>query len=161
MLPGALQIWPCHCQCTGVRHQATHVAWPCVADLHTAAPSSRCSSYCETHGHDGLTCRRCVSLELRWGTCGDLAARAEKTSARALRLLLIRQASLARCPSTPDLASRSLQNPNTSCHYLLGLNQGGSGCIPQSKQGGKQLKSGCRGHGPMAADLSQPANVPT
>ena len=63
---------------------------------------------------DGPTCSRWVSLELRWGMWELLAARAENTSPRALRDLLIRQASLARCPSTPDFASLSLQQATGS-----------------------------------------------
>ena len=55
-----------------------------------------------------LTCRRWVSLELRYGTCGFLAPKAEKTSPRALSDLLMLHASFCRCPSTCDLFSRSL-----------------------------------------------------
>ena len=54
-----------------------------------------------------------MSLELRWGTWGLRADRAENTSPSADRDLLIRQASLALCPSTPDRANRSLHATDT------------------------------------------------
>ena len=53
-----------------------------------------------------------MSLELRWGTWALRADRAENTSPSADRDLLIRQASLALCPSTPERANRSLHATN-------------------------------------------------
>ena len=64
------------------------------------------------------TCRRCVSFELRWGTCGFLEASAANTSPRALRDLLMLQASFCRCPSACDLFSRSLHRIDQSQHTL-------------------------------------------
>lgn len=67
-----------------------------------------------THTH---TCIRYVSFEFLKGTCDAFAERAENTSARQLRDLLIACVSRSLCASfpAPDRSRRSLPARSTRC----------------------------------------------
>ena len=56
---------------------------------------------------------RCVSFELRKGTCASFFCSAAITSPSAERLLLMFCASVSACPSTPDFLGRSLPARST------------------------------------------------
>lgn len=77
--------------------------------------SKSCVSCARTERGWQRTCRRCVSLELRYGTCALRVASAEKTSPSALSDLLMLHASFCRWPSACDRSSRSLHR---ACHSV-------------------------------------------